>query len=60
MAYTWVTESAFHKDGAHPEGYDYVAAESKLKDIAEAGVGRIYVDSDGNITYESRFHRESA
>jgi len=59
MAYTWVTESAFHKDGTHPEGYDYVSADSKLKDISEAGVGRFYVDSEGNLVYETRFHRDA-
>jgi len=59
MAYTWVTTaSAFHKDDTHPNGYDYVTAEDLLKNIAEAGVGRVYVDSNGNLAYESRFHRE--
>ena len=60
MAYTWVTvASAFHKDETHPEGYDYSTADSLLKNIAEAAVGRVYMDASGNMVYESRFHRES-
>jgi hypothetical protein len=58
MAYTFVAEaSAFHKDDTHPEGFDYQSAQELLKRIADTGEGRVYVDHDGNLTYESRFHR---
>jgi len=59
MAYTFVTESsAFHVDETHPEGFDYQPAKQVLDKIADAAEGRLYVDGDGNIVYESRFHRE--
>jgi hypothetical protein len=57
MAYTWVAvASAFHKDATH-EGYDYLTAQELLKRIADAGQGRVYTDSTGNLVYESRLHR---
>ncbi len=58
MAYTWVTvASAFHKDETHPEGFDYVTGEELLQRISEAGEGRLYIDGEGNVVYESRYHR---
>ena len=59
MAYTWISvASAFHKDETHPDGFDYQPAEELLKRIADTGQGRLYIDESGNLTYESRFHRE--
>lgn len=61
MAYTFTTvSSAFHVDETHPEGYDYATAGSVIRNIAETAVGRAYVDNEGNLVYESRFHREVA
>jgi hypothetical protein len=60
MAYTWVSvASAFHKDDTHPKGFDYQSAEELLNRIHDTGQGRLYVDADGNVVYESRFHREA-
>lgn len=65
MAYTFLTvASAFHKtydeDGnAITEGFDYQSANELLKRIADTGEGRLYIDENGNVVYESRFHRET-
>jgi len=65
MAYTFLTvESAFHRtfDGeGNPtnEGYDYQTAMELLNRIADTGEGRLYIDSSGNVIYESRYHRET-
>jgi|GEM_PF-4152345 len=59
MAYTWVTvASAFKKSDTHPEGLDYLTAQELLARIADTGLGRCYIDENGNVVYESRFHRE--
>ncbi|MCJ7744111.1 MAG: hypothetical protein MUO99_06075 [Dehalococcoidales bacterium] len=58
MAYTWVpVTSAFHTDGTHPEGYDYQTAKDALEKVAKTALGRLYVDEEGNIVYESRLVR---
>ena len=65
MAYTFLTvASAFAKtydeDGnALNNGYDYQTANELLKRIADTGEGRLYIDSSGNVIYESRYHREA-
>jgi len=64
VAYTFTTvASAFHKtyddDGnALTNGFDYQPANELLKRIADTGEGRLYIDVNGDVVYESRFHRE--
>jgi hypothetical protein len=58
MAYTWMTvANAFKKDETHPEGLDYQSAGELLRRVVETGQGRAYTDPDGNLVYESRYHR---
>lgn len=64
MAYTWTTvATAFnvtYDDGvALNNGYDYQPAQELLKRITDTGEGRLYVNENGNLVYESRFHREA-
>lgn len=62
--YTFVETSAFAKtyDGeGNPldNGYDYQTAAELLKRITDTGEGRLYIDDAGNLTYESRYHRDA-
>jgi hypothetical protein len=59
MAYTFYINDAFHKVTVESLGYDYLTAEELLRRISDSGVGRIYIDADGKLVYESRFHREA-
>jgi hypothetical protein len=59
MSYTFYIADAFHKTTEESLGYDYITAEELLKRIADSGVGRVRVDNEGNLVYESRFHREA-
>lgn len=65
MAYTWVpVSSAFAKtydDDGNPldNGYDYQPAHELLKRIVDTGEGRLYMNENGYLVYESRFHREA-
>jgi hypothetical protein len=65
MAYTFLTvASAFHRtfdEDGNPtnEGYDYQSAIELLNRIADTGEGRLYIDESGNLTYESRYHRDA-
>ncbi len=64
MAYTFTdVTSAFHKTyddkgNALTNGFDYQSADELLKRIMDTAEGRLYVDALGNLTYESRFHRD--
>jgi len=59
MAYTFYINDAFHKTTLETLGFDYITALELLKRIADSAVGRVYVDANGNLVYESRFHREA-
>ena len=59
MAYTFYINDAFHKTTTQAQGYDYITALELLKRIADSAVGRVYVDANGDLVYESRFHRET-
>jgi hypothetical protein len=60
MAYTWIAvASAFAKTETHPEGLDYQTALELLNNITDIAQGRLYVDASGNLTFESRFHRDA-
>jgi hypothetical protein len=56
MAYTIDTYDAFSK-GEGEEGYDYQAAKDALEKVVKTALGRLYVDEEGNIVYESRLVR---
>jgi hypothetical protein len=60
MAYTWViTDPAFNiVEGVTPEGFDYQNANELLTRIMDSSQGRLYIDESGNLTYESRYHRD--
>ena len=65
MAYTFITvASAFHKtydeDGkALTNGFDYQSANELINRIMDTAESRLYMDGEGNLTYESRYHRET-
>jgi hypothetical protein len=60
MAYTDKTiTNAFNKDDTHPEGFDFVPADELLRRIADTALGRLYINSLGDMVYESRHHREA-
>jgi hypothetical protein len=60
MAYTDKTVTTpFNQGEEHPEGFDFVTAEELLKRIADASVGRVYINESGYVVYESRHHREA-
>jgi len=60
MAYTWINvASAFHKDGTHPEGFDYQSAQELINRIMDTSLGRLYINELGDVVYESRFHRDA-
>lgn len=56
MAYTIIVTDAFSK-GEDEEGYDYQAAKDALEKVVKTALGRLYVDEEGNIVYESRLVR---
>ena len=56
MAYTIVKTDAFSR-GEGEEGYDYQAAKDGLEKVAKTALGRLYVDEEGNVVYESRLVR---
>jgi hypothetical protein len=60
MAYTDKTiTNAFNKDETHPNGFDFISADELFRRLCESALGRFYIDESGNVTYESRHHREA-
>jgi len=56
MAYTIETHDAF-SIGEGEVGYDYKSVMDALEEVAKTANGRLYVDEEGNLVYESRLVR---
>lgn len=54
--YTIETYDAFHT-GEGGVGYDYKTARDALEEVAKTADGRLYVDEEGKLIYESRLVR---
>ena len=48
---------AFHKDTTHLNGLDYIDANSLVTRVQNTALGRLYIDEEGNVVYESRYFR---
>lgn len=59
MAYDWYIGTAFNRGEETPNGYSYVSVEEALSNLTDMAVSRVYVDEDGNFTYESRSMRSA-
>jgi hypothetical protein len=60
MAYTDKTiTNAFNKDETHPNGFDFISADELFRRLTESALGRLYINGQGYVVYESRYHREA-
>ena len=57
MAYSEYNQDPAFNKGHDEEGWDYISAMELIKRVQATGIGRTYVDEEGNVIYESRFAR---
>lgn len=60
MSYTDKTiTTPFNRGESYPEGYDCQTAADLIKKVVDTSLGRLYIDGEGKVVYESRYHREA-
>lgn len=55
--YVIVQDEAWHKSATKPNGLDYQDANTLVSRLQQTALGRLYIDDQGNVVYESRYYR---
>jgi len=55
--YVIVTQEPWHRDATHPNGLDYEDANTLISRLQQTALGRLYINDQGDIVYESRYFR---